>query len=245
MTSIAPHFNYAGDAAVFAGEPLVVVLTLLSEEGGAPIELTGRTFVMAAFRGKTLDVLASVKGEGDGDVAQLAFTGAQTLSMYAAGRATSLRLQIFEALAVDNDGEVLSRSMLSSGALTVLASPALAADATLDVQTNAQPYVAVTIIQAANEVQFVERGAPADLSAFGFPVGAVPAYAVLIALADAEKLQDIRDNIPADINDEVAIRWNAGAPIKPGDAMAEFIQDTLAYSDGQMTALFTAAVASV
>lgn len=245
MTLIAPHFSSAGDAAVFAGEPLVVEISLLAEEDGDPIELTGRTFVMAAFRGKTLEVLASVKAVGDGDVAQMAFTGEQTLAMYAAGRASSLRLQIFEALAIDGDGEVLSRSMLSNGALSILASPALEPDATLDLTTAALPYVAVTIVQAANEVQFVERGAPADLSAYGFPTGAVPAYAMLIALADAEKLQDIRDNIPADINDEVAIRWTSGAPIKPDDAMAGFIQDTLAYSDGQMTALFAAAVAAV
>lgn len=245
MTLIAPHFSAGGDAVVFAGEPLVVELTLLAEEDGDPIELTGRTFVMAAFRGRTVEVLATVKAEGAGDIAQLAFTGAQTLALYAAGRSGGLRLQIFEALAISGAGAVLSRSMLSNGGLSVLASPALAPDDSLDVVTNGEPYVAVTIVQASNEVQYVERGAPADMAAIGFPAGAVPAYAMLIALSDAGKLQDIRDNIPADINDEVAIRWTSGAPIKPDDAMAAFIETTLAYSSGQMTDLFTAAVAAI
>lgn len=238
MTQIAPFFTETGDARVFAGEPLVVALQIRLDEDSDPLNLTGRSFALIAYRRSDRVAEASVQALADGDSVQLAFSGADTEGFYAIARSRGMRLQICELL---EDG----RSVLVDGALTVLAAPVFEAGESPDITAQAAPYCAVTVIPPANDLIVIATGAPGDMSSIGYPVGAVPAYAMLIALSDAGKLQDIRDNIPADINEEVAIRWTSGAPIKPDDAMATFIQTTLAYSDGQMTDLFTAAVAAI
>lgn len=79
-----------------------------------------------------------------------------------------------------------------------------------------------------------------QLEAFGFVSSAVSGHSMEIALLNAGQVQYIRDNL-ASPPDEAAIRWTNGAPVTPGDALANFIQSTLGYSDFQMTALFAAA----
>jgi hypothetical protein len=72
------------------------------------------------------------------------------------------------------------------------------------------------------------------------PAGYVPAYAMQLALLNAQVIDVVRSNlaVPADA---AAIRWATGAPVGLGDPLATFIQTTLGYSNAQMTSLFAAA----
>lgn len=83
------------------------------------------------------------------------------------------------------------------------------------------------------------------LDADGALTGAVPAHAVRLALAAQGRLQDVLAELPADQADAVTIRWTAGAPVTPGDALAGFIAAALDYSPGEMDDLFALARAQL
>lgn len=274
MTKMVPRFGVNGDVTLYAGTVFSIALQLQPSLDDDPIDLTGRSFVMSAYRAQTGEELASVSAEAaDGaETVDLAFVGDDTSALFEASLAAPLRLMIAELV---DDGAMV----LSDGALFICRSPSFAAAA--PTPAPGAPYVGVTIVQAANRVQFVERGTPAsielgtvttgipgsdaaiemegprwarrvnftipgtDLDSIGFPDGAVPAYAMRIALAATGRLYDIAMNIDADLGSAENIRWSSGAPIKPGDPLAEFIQATLEYSDPEMTDLFAAATAAI
>lgn len=272
MSKIAPRFGVHGDVTMYAGEPFPIVVQLRPTIDDDPVDLTGRSFAMIAYVGATGETLADVAAEADGDSVPLAFTAAETLALFEAAGDGSGRLMVAELV-----GGGLKP--LGDGALLLCRSPAAPEVAPAEAPT--APYIGITYVQAANRVQYVERGAPAtialgtvtqgalgadpvvamrgpawarivdftipgtDMDAIGYPDGAVPHYAMRLALADAGVLFDVATNIDADIASAVNIRWSSGAPIKPGDALADFIQATLGYSDPEMSDLFTAAAAAV
>ncbi|MCZ4340567.1 hypothetical protein O4H52_03040 [Sphingomonadaceae bacterium G21617-S1] len=274
MTKIPPRFGVNGDVTMYAGEVFPIELQLQPTLEADAVDLTGRTFVMSAYEGLTGTEVMSVSAEAadDANSVVLAFVGDDTAALFTASLATQLRLALVEL--VDGGVKLLGDGLLLLCRLPTFAgaAPSPAPDA---------PYIGVTIVQASNRVQFVERGTPAsialgtvttgvpgsdaaiemvgprwartvnftipgtDLDSIGYPDGAVPAYAMRIALADAGRLYDIASNIDADLGSVVNIRWGSGAPIVPGDPMAAFIQTTLDYSDPEMVDLFTAAAAAI
>jgi hypothetical protein len=79
----------------------------------------------------------------------------------------------------------------------------------------------------------------------GLPVGGVTARQWQSALAAQTKLDAVRDVIPADANDAVAIQWFACGYIRPPpivDVLWNFTKTTLGYSDPQMMTLYTLAL---
>ena len=112
MTAIAPYFSETGDARVFAGEPLVVVLQIKLDEEADPLNITGRRFAMVAYRRSDRGAEQSVQAEADGDSVQLAFTGEDTEAFYDVARSRGMRIQICELL--EN-----GRAVLVDGAMTM------------------------------------------------------------------------------------------------------------------------------
>lgn len=64
----------------------------------------------------------------------------------------------------------------------------------------------------------------------------VPAVGVRLGLSPAD-LQTVIDALPADVTNEITVRWQAAARVRTGDAIYNFIQTTLSFSTGQMTDL--------
>jgi hypothetical protein len=78
------------------------------------------------------------------------------------------------------------------------------------------------------------------------PVGVVTARQWQTALASQSKLDTIREAIPADVNDPIAIQWFACGYVKPPpatDVLWNFTQTTLGYNDAQMLVLYSLAFA--
>lgn len=69
----------------------------------------------------------------------------------------------------------------------------------------------------------------------------VSAYGMRLALGS--NLRAVADAIDPDITVDATIRWQGAARITTGDPLFLLIQSTLAFTEGQMTILMTAAAA--
>jgi hypothetical protein len=79
----------------------------------------------------------------------------------------------------------------------------------------------------------------------GLPAGAVTARQWQSALAAQAKLDAVRDVLPADANNAVAIQWSAAGFIRSppaSDPVWTHTKTATGYSDAQMTTLYTLAL---
>lgn len=147
----------SGSATLYAGEPLVIELTI-TDASGTAIDLTGRTFAMTAFRTSDRSTVESVVVEATGTTPTLAFDGVQTEEFYAlnlAGR--RLGIEIVELL---DDGV----DVKLEGALTVLKRASVSGSQP-PVITGGAPVIQVLFRETVRSVVISQRGVP-GLSAF-------------------------------------------------------------------------------
>jgi hypothetical protein len=172
MTKIPARFSPNGDVTIYAGEVFPVEIAIRPSRDGAPIDLTGRTFVMTAYVEATAEELKSISATAAGDSVTLTLLAEDTEALFDAVEAAPVRLMIGELV---EGGAVV----MSDGLLLMSRAPALTASPSPPVTLAAAPYVSVTFVQGSPGAMFVERGAQATIL-LGNVVTGAPGSAVSI-----------------------------------------------------------------
>lgn len=182
MSARTPSIAANGDIRVAAGETLRIDLASSLTVGGAPIDLTGRTFAMTVYRAVDETEVQSVTATASGTSVSLVIAGASFREWRDTLSGVALRVMITELLAPAEDGSP-QVATITDGSLTINRGPKTI---TPDESATATGPV-IQVIFAPGSLKISREGSP------GLPASAAPES--IIVANNIAAVQSVSGNI--------------------------------------------------